>query len=153
MKIIECPRDAVQGISKFIPTAAKISYLNELLKAGFDTLDFGSFVSPKAVPQVSDTAEVIRNLDLNGSPTKLLAIVANERGARQACEFKAISYIGYPFSVSEIFQRLNSRATVEDSFEQVKSIQKLCLRHGKQLVIYISWASVTRTGTRGAQQS
>lgn len=138
MKLIECPRDAIQGIKHFIPTEAKARYLNLLLGAGFDTIDFGSFVSPKIMPQMADTAEVLRRLDLSSTKSKLLAIVANERGAQQACAFEEIRCIGYPFSVSETFQLRNTGATIAQSVERVKTIQELCLKHNKQLVIYIS---------------
>ncbi len=137
VKLIECPRDAMQGLKAFIPTEVKVRYLNQLLKVGFHTLDFGSFVSPKAIPQMRDTAEVLQRLDKD-SPTRLLAIVANLRGARDACSQKAITYLGYPFSISETFQIRNTNATIEESFERVEQIQELCLEHDKQLVIYIS---------------
>ena len=138
IKVVECPRDAIQGIIEFIPTAAKVKYLNKVLKAGFDTVDFGSFVSPKAMPQLADTAEVLQQLDLTATATKLLAIVANEKGAEQACRFEQIACLGFPFSISETFQQRNTGASVAGSFERVKVIQDLCLQHGKQLVIYIS---------------
>lgn len=138
LKLIECPRDAWQGHHPFIPTARKIRYLNLLLQVGFDTLDFGSFVSPKAMPQVSDTAEVVDGLDLKNTKTKLLAIVANERGAQQACEFEKISYLGYPFSISETFQRRNTNAGITESVERVKVMQECCENHGKEMVVYIS---------------
>lgn len=138
LKLTECPRDAWQGHDPFIPTAQKIHYLNLLLKVGFDTLDFGSFVSPKAMPQVSDTAEVVQGMDMETTNTKLLAIVANGRGAEQACEFKQISYLGFPFSISETFQRRNTNAGIKESIARVKAMQELCEAHGKQLVVYIS---------------
>jgi hydroxymethylglutaryl-CoA lyase len=138
VKIVECPRDAMQGIKDFIPTEVKIEYLNMLLKVGFDTLDFGSFVSPKAIPQMRDTVEVLHNLDLANTTTRLLAIVANLRGAIEACEHDAIRYLGYPFSISETFQIRNTNATIEESLERVKEIQELCLKHNKELVLYIS---------------
>lgn len=138
MKIIECPRDAWQGHHPFIPTDKKIAYLNQLLKVGFDTIDFGSFVSPKLMPQVSDTAEIVEKLDISQTATKLLAIVANERGAREACEFTPISYIGYPFSISETFQLRNTNATIEASFKNVSRIAELCPKYSKEVVIYIS---------------
>ncbi|MBE9465302.1 hydroxymethylglutaryl-CoA lyase [Dyadobacter subterraneus] len=138
MKIIECPRDAWQGHHPFIPTDQKIEYLNTLLRVGFDTIDFGSFVSAKAMPQVSDTAEIISKLNLTNSTTKLLAIVANERGAAQACDFDEISYLGYPFSISETFQLRNTNSTIEQSLNRVQEIQKLCEQKNKELVIYIS---------------
>ncbi len=139
VKIVECPRDAMQGIKEFIPTETKIEYLNLLLSAGFDTLDFGSFVSPKAIPQLKDTAEVLSGLDLSG-PTKLLAIVANQRGANDACSHEEIRYLGYPFSISETFQQRNTNASIEESLGRVEDIQKLCQQHDKELVIYISMA-------------
>lgn len=137
-KLIECPRDAWQGHHPFIPTAQKIHYLNLLLQVGFDTLDFGSFVSPKAMPQVSDTAQVLEKLELEKTNTKLLAIVANERGAEQACEWKKISYLGYPFSISETFQLRNTNAGIKESVERLKALQQLCKEHEKELVVYIS---------------
>lgn len=140
MKIIECPRDAMQGISTFIPTELKAAYLQALLEVGFDTLDFGSFVSPKAVPQLADTAEVLAKLDLSQTQTKLLAIVANMRGAEAASSFDAIDYWGYPFSISETFQVRNTRKTIAESLELVKAMQDLALSKGKSLVIYISMA-------------
>jgi len=138
VKVIECPRDAMQGIAEFIPTDVKADYLNTLLKVGFDTLDFGSFVSPKAIPQMRDTAEVLGKLRLNGSTTKLLAIVANPRGAEEACSFDEINCLGFPFSVSEEFQKRNTNSTIAESLVRVEEIQKLCLQKGKTLVIYIS---------------
>lgn len=139
MKLIECPRDAIQGIKHFIPTEKKIKYINILLESNlFDTIDFGSFVSPKAIPQMADTAEVVRGLDLNHTQTKLLAIIANERGAVEACQFEQISYLGYPFSISETFQIRNTNATIAESLERVKAIQEITEKADKQLVIYIS---------------
>jgi hydroxymethylglutaryl-CoA lyase len=138
MKIIECPRDAWQGHYPFIPTEQKVRYLNLLLQIGYDTLDFGSFVSPKAMPQVSDTAQVVEGLELAGTATQLLAIVANERGAKQACGFEKITYLGYPFSISETFQVRNTNAGMQESVERVKAIQQLCSQFSKELVIYIS---------------
>ncbi|GGC08055.1 hydroxymethylglutaryl-CoA lyase [Dyadobacter sediminis] len=138
MKIIECPRDAWQGFPHFIPTEKKAAYLNQLLKVGFHTIDFGSFVSPKAMPQVSDTARLLDHLDLSGTDSRLLAIVANERGAMEACRFGQIQVLGYPFSISETFQLRNANATVRQSFEKTRSIAALCTENGKELVIYIS---------------
>ncbi len=138
MKIVECPRDAWQGIPGFIPTEVKAAYLNLLLKVGFDTIDFGSFVSPAAMPQVRDTAVLTGLLDLTGTDTRLLAIVANERGAAEASVFGQIACIGFPFSVSETFQLRNTRSTMETSFGRVAAIQELCDRTGKELVLYIS---------------
>jgi hydroxymethylglutaryl-CoA lyase len=137
LKLIECPRDAMQGLHEFIPTHLKISYINLLLKCGFDTIDFGSFVSPKAIPQMRDTAEVLSSLELNDR-TKLLAIVANERGAEEGCQFDEISYLGYPFSISEEFQRRNTNASIEESLGRVETIRNLCEKHNKQLVVYLS---------------
>lgn len=138
IKLIECPRDAMQGLKPFIPTELKARYINQLLKVGFDTLDFGSFVSPKAIPQMRDTAEVLAQLDLSGSQTKLLAIVANARGAADAATHEAIHYLGYPFSISETFQLRNTNATIAESLDRTKAIQDICLAHGKQMVLYIS---------------
>jgi hydroxymethylglutaryl-CoA lyase len=138
MKIIECPRDAIQGIEAFIPTKYKAAYINQLLHAGFDTIDFGSFVSPKAIPQLADTTAVLSKLSFSGSATKLLAIVANEQGAQAACRFDEITYLGFPFSVSETFQKRNTGATISESVDRVRNIQKRCKACGKQLVIYIS---------------
>jgi hydroxymethylglutaryl-CoA lyase len=137
-KLIECPRDAMQGIDRFIETDTKAAYINQLLRVGFDSIDFGSFVSPKAIPQMRDTAEVLAKLDLSGTTTKLLAIVANERGAFDACRHPEIQYLGYPFSISETFQLRNTNATIAESVERTKSIQELCEKYGKQLVLYIS---------------
>lgn len=138
LKIIECPRDAMQGIKPFIPTEKKAAYLQQLLTCGFDTLDFGSFVSPKAIPQMADTAEVLAHLDLSATQTKLLAIVANRRGASAALEHPEISYLGYPFSISETFQLRNTNATIEESLERVAQIQEMCVAADRELVLYIS---------------
>lgn len=138
IRLIECPRDAMQGWKHLIPTEKKIEYINSLLKVGFDTIDFGSFVSPKAIPQMADTAEVIRNLEFGVSQSKLLAIVANQRGAEQAISFENISYLGFPFSVSETFQQRNTNSSMEESLGRVEEIQNLCIKSGKQLVVYIS---------------
>lgn len=140
VKIIECPRDAMQGLKDFIPTQTKIDYLNHLLQIGFHTLDFGSFVSPKAIPQLADTSKVLKGLDLENTNTKLLAIIANERGARDAVEFEEIDLLGYPFSVSETFQQRNTNASIEQSLTRVEAIQELCLKSNKQLVLYLSMA-------------
>lgn len=137
-KIIECPRDAMQGIHDFIPTSQKIRYIQQLLKVGFDTLDAGSFVSPKAIPQMKDTAEVLRKLDLSTTKTRLLCIVANNKGADDAVNFDEISYLGFPFSVSETFQIRNTNSTIEEAVTRVDYIQNLCLKHNKQLVVYLS---------------
>lgn len=138
ISIIECPRDAMQGWKNFIPTEKKVRYLNSLLKVGFHTIDFGSFVSPKAIPQMADTAEVVRSLEFGVSNTKLLAIVANHRGATEACNYEQISYLGFPFSVSETFQQRNTNSSIEESLKRVEDIQSLCSKTGKILVVYIS---------------
>ena len=138
LKLIECPRDAMQGWPHFIPTEKKIEYINALLLVGFDTIDFGSFVSPKAIPQMADTGEVIRNLELGGSTSKLLAIIANERGAEDAVIFDEITYLGFPFSVSETFQLRNTNSTIAQSVDRVEEIQNLCIKNKKELVVYIS---------------
>ena len=137
IKIIECPRDAMQGMKEFIPTKLKTDYINSLIQCGFDTIDFGSFVSPKAIPQMRDTADVLNGLKLNNT-TKLLAIVANERGAEDALQFDQIDYLGYPFSVSEVFQMRNTNASIEESLTRVERIQNLLTSKGKQLVVYLS---------------
>jgi hydroxymethylglutaryl-CoA lyase len=138
VKLVECPRDAMQGWPQFIPTEKKIDYLNGLLKVGFHTLDFGSFVSPKAIPQMSDTKEVIAKLQPGNSGTKLLAIVANERGAQDAVIFDQVSCLGFPFSVSETFQQRNTNSSMADSLDRVAEIQNLCIKNRKELVVYIS---------------
>ncbi|MEO6541111.1 MAG: hydroxymethylglutaryl-CoA lyase, partial [Ferruginibacter sp.] len=138
IKLIECPRDAMQGWPHLISTNKKIEYINALLKVGFDTIDFGSFVSPKAIPQMADTGEVIRNLELGIGNTKLLAIIANERGAQDAVLYDQISYLGFPFSVSETFQKRNTNSTILESLERVAEIKNLCIKNKKELVVYIS---------------
>jgi hydroxymethylglutaryl-CoA lyase len=138
IKLVECPRDAMQGWKTFIPTEKKISYINSLLKVGFDTIDFGSFVSPKAIPQMADTSEVLKGLDLSTTSSKLLAIVANMRGAEEAIVFDEIAYLGFPFSVSETFQQRNANSSIAQSVERVEEIQNLCIKTGKKLVVYIS---------------
>jgi hydroxymethylglutaryl-CoA lyase len=138
LQLIECPRDAMQGIKEFIDTEKKIKYINQLLKVGFDTIDFGSFVSPKAIPQMADTAKVLESLDLSKTKSKLLAIVANERGANDAANFDEISYLGYPFSISETFQQRNTNASLDQSLTRVEAIQNLCVKHNKKMVVYIS---------------
>ena len=138
LKIIECPRDAMQGIRERIPTTTKVNYINELLKVGFDTIDFGSFVSPKAIPQLADTDKVLKKLDLSTTKSKLLAIVANERGADDACNFEEIDYLGYPFSISETFQQRNTNASIEKSVERLEYIASTARKHGKELVVYLS---------------
>ena len=138
IKIIECPRDAMQGLHDFVNTEDKIRYIQTLLSVGFDTIDFGSFVSPKAIPQMRDTSDVLNALDLSETKSKLLAIIANVRGAEEACKFSQINYLGYPFSISETFQLRNTNATIEESLERVEDIQDLCVKNNKELVIYIS---------------
>jgi hydroxymethylglutaryl-CoA lyase len=141
IKIIECPRDAMQGLSEFIPTDLKAEYINKLLKVGFDTIDFGSFVSPSAVPQMKDTAEVLSKLDLSSTNTELLAIIANLKGAQTAAQFDEIKYLGFPFSISDTFQRKNVNATIIQSLgrvEDITVIHEICKKHNKKMVIYIS---------------
>ena len=138
IKLVECPRDAMQGWKHFIPTEKKIEYVNSLLQVGFDTIDFGSFVSPKAVPQMSDTRDVVKKLKVKSSKSKLLAIVANVRGAEDAMPLNEIHYLGFPFSISPTFQQRNTNSTIEESLERVEKIQNLCLKNNKQLVIYLS---------------
>lgn len=128
----------MQGIKQFIPTEKKIEYINRLLKVGFHSIDFGSFVSHDIIPQMADTAEVIERLDRTGSISKLIAIVANERGAQDACAFPQIDYLGFPFSISQTFQRRNANSTIEEAEERVKRIKELCVKHNKELIIYIS---------------
>ena len=140
MKIIECPRDAMQGISEFIPTEKKIAYINQLLKVGFDTIDFGSFVSPKAIPQLKDTAEILAGLDLVNTFSKLLAITANKRGAIDACAFTEIDYLGFPLSVSEEFQQRNTNKSIVEALGVVEDIQNLAVKNNKELVVYLSMA-------------
>ena len=139
VKIIECPRDAMQGIkSHFISTEAKANYINSLLKVGFDTIDFGSFVSPKAIPQMRDTAAVLARLDLSQTTSKLLAIVANVRGAHDAAQFEEIDYLGYPFSISENFQMRNTHKTISQSIETLQEILSIAIRSNKEVVAYLS---------------
>lgn len=140
IKIIECPRDAMQGIKPFIPTSQKVKYLQSLLRVGFDTLDFGSFVSPKAIPQMQDTAEVLSHLDLSKTRTKLLAIVANVRGAKAAAAFDEIEFLGFPFSISENFQMRNTHKTINESEEILKDILQVADQHHKKVVVYLSMA-------------
>lgn len=136
--LVECPRDAMQGWKHPISTERKVAYLNTLLKVGFDVLDFGSFVSPKAIPQMADTKDVIPQLDLSNSKTQLLAIIANTRGAEEAVAYNEISYLGFPFSISETFQLRNTNKTIAESLVQIEEIQNLCVQNGKKLVVYIS---------------
>lgn len=138
VKIIECPRDAMQGIKAFIPTSKKAAYLQALLKVGFHTLDFGSFVSPKAIPQMADTAEVLSRLDLSETSTKLLAIIANLRGAEEASAHPEIDFLGYPFSISENFQMRNTHKTIAESVAVLESIIEVAAKNQKQVVAYLS---------------
>ncbi|HUH32571.1 MAG TPA: hydroxymethylglutaryl-CoA lyase [Daejeonella sp.] len=138
MKLIECPRDAMQGIHDFISTEIKAEYINKLLKVGFDTIDFGSFVSPKAIPQLQDTVKVLEKLELDSSRSKLLAIVANIRGAHDAAQHPQISYLGFPFSVSETFQRRNTNSTITESLKTIDELVGLCSEHNKTAVVYLS---------------
>jgi hydroxymethylglutaryl-CoA lyase len=138
IKLIECPRDAMQGMEGFIDTAIKAAYINQLLEVGFDTIDFGSFVSPKAIPQMRDTAEVLSLLDLHRSKSKLLAIIANTRGAEDALDFEEIDYLGFPLSVSETFQQRNTNKSIKEALISLEEIQNLCEVKGKTLVTYLS---------------
>lgn len=138
VKIIECPRDAMQGIRTFIPTQRKVEYINKLLRVGFDTIDFGSFVSAKAMPQMADTATVLDGLDLSSTRSKLLAIVANRRGAEDASTHAAISYLGFPLSMSETFQQRNTNKSIAEALNTLEEIKNICLRSGKNLVTYLS---------------
>lgn len=138
IQLIECPRDAMQGWKKMIPTRQKIEYINTLLQVGFHTIDFGSFVSPKAIPQMADTKDVISKLDLNNTSSALLAIVANVRGAEETIAYEQITYLGFPFSISPTFQQRNTNSTIEESLIRVEDIQELCIKSNKQLVIYLS---------------
>ena len=138
--LVECPRDAMQGWKKNIPTAKKVEYLNQLLQVGFHTIDFGSFVSAKAIPQMADTKEVLSQLDVAGCKTNLLAIVANYRGAEEACAFNNVSHLGFPFSISETFQQRNTNSSIEQSLKTLEEIQRLCINKNKKLVVYISMA-------------
>ena len=140
MKFIECPRDAMQGIGAFIPTDKKISYINKLLDVGFDTIDVGSFVSKNAIPQMADTEEVIKGINTTKSNSKLLTIVANERGAEKAAQFDEITYLGFPFSISETFQKKNINSTIKESLLRLEAIQNICVNNNKQLVTYFSMA-------------
>lgn len=140
IKLIECPRDAMQGWENFIPTEKKIEYINQLLKVGFDTIDFGSFVSAKAIPQMADTKEVIDQLSMGNTKTKLLAIVANIRGAEKAAQYDLINYLGFPFSASPTFQMRNTNSTIQQSLDHIKEIKNICDANNKEVVIYISMA-------------
>ena len=136
--LTECPRDAMQGIHPFIPTELKAAYINLLLQVGFDVIDFGSFVSARAIPQMQDTATVLQQLDLSNSKSKLLAIVANYRGAEEASEHPEITYLGYPFSISETFQQRNTNSGIREAFDTVRAVSELCLKKNKTLRIYLS---------------
>lgn len=138
MKIIECPRDAMQGMEKFIPTESKVRYINQLMKVGFDTIDAGSFVSPKAIPQMKDTAEVMEKIELGTSNTKLLAIVANTRGAVEASRHTSVTYLGFPLSLSETFQKRNTNKSIPEALNTLNDIQEICIKSNKKLVTYIS---------------
>lgn len=138
VKIIECPRDAMQGIKAFIPTEKKITYIQSLLRVGFDTIDFGSFVSPKAIPQMQDTAEVLAGLDLSQTKSKLLAIIANTRGAEQASLYKEIQYLGFPFSISENFQMRNTHKSIAESIITLNEILEIADKSNKEVVAYLS---------------
>lgn len=138
VKIIECPRDAMQGIKMFIPTEKKVQYIRSLLRVGFDTIDFGSFVSPKAIPQMQDTAEVLSQLDLSKTSSKLLAIIANTRGAQDAAQHKEIRYLGFPFSISENFQMRNTHKTIAESIVTLNEILDIAVKHDKEVVAYLS---------------
>jgi hydroxymethylglutaryl-CoA lyase len=138
VKIIECPRDAMQGIKEFIPTQKKIEYINQLLKVGYQAIDFGSFVNHDIIPQMADTAEVVEGLELSNTHSELIAIIANERGAMHACRFPQIHSLGFPFSVSETFQKRNANSTIAEAVERVKHIRELCASSNKELIIYIS---------------
>jgi hydroxymethylglutaryl-CoA lyase len=138
MKIIECPRDAMQGLKEFISTEDKIRYLNALLKVGFDTLDCGSFVSAKAIPQMRDTPEVLRKLNVGATQTSLLTIVANERGAKEAVEFDSVLYLGFPLSISETFQKRNTNKSIAEALNSLSEIKNICISRNKKLVTYIS---------------
>tara|TARA_A100001015_G_C14909765_1_gene679939 strand:- start:212 stop:1060 length:849 start_codon:yes stop_codon:yes gene_type:complete len=140
MKFIECPRDAMQGVKNFIPTDLKVQYINALLKVGFDTIDVGSFVSKKMIPQLSDTADVLKRIDIKDSDSKLLVIVGNERGAEEAVAYDEVSYIGFPFSISETFQQKNINSSINDSLKRLANVQNLALKNNKKLVTYFSMA-------------
>jgi len=146
MKIIECPRDAMQGIKTFIPTDLKIEYINQLLKVGYDTLDFGSFVSPRAIPQLSDTAKVLQKLDLTNTNTKLLAILGNTKGAELASKFSEIDYLGFPYSLSPTFLKLNINSTLAEAQKTIDNIQNICIKTNKKLVLYFSLAFANNYG-------
>jgi len=138
IKLTECPRDAMQGLKNFVPTEIKAAYINLLLEVGFDTIDFGSFVSAKAIPQMQDTAEVLMKLDMSTSRSKLLAIIANFRGAEEAVKYDEITYLGFPYSISETFQLRNTNSTIDKSFETLENIYELCEKRNKKVRVYLS---------------
>ena len=140
MKLIECPRDAMQGLHDYLSVEDKVRYINAILKVGFDTIDAGSFVSPKAIPQLKDTSEVLSKLDMSSTKSKLLVITANKRGAEEAVQFDEVSYLGFPFSISETFQKRNINSTIEDSLRRLDNVQNLCVKNNKKLVTYFSMA-------------
>lgn len=148
IKITETPRDAMQGLKPFIPTEVKANYITSLLKVGFDTIDFGSFVSPKAIPQLADTPEVLSKLDLSNTNTKLLAIIGNIKGAERAAEYEKITYLGFPFSVSETFLKLNIKSTFKESLKTIEGINNLCIKKNKEPLIYLSMAFGNPYGDR-----
>lgn len=152
LELVECPRDAMQGIVPFIPTEKKIAYINQLLKVGFDTIDFGSFVSPKAIPQLADTKEVLQGLELENTKSKLLAIVANERGTEEGAAFQNISVLGYPFSISETFLQRNINSNIPKAFERLKNIKNIADGADKELVVYISMAFGNPYGDEWSEQ-
>ncbi len=138
IKLTECPRDAMQGLKRFIPTDTKVEYLNKLLKVGYYALDFGSFVSPGIIPQMADTEQIVDRLELDNTQTKLISIIANERGAEKAANFAQIHYLGFPFSISETFQKRNTNSTIEESLHRVENIQSICVNNKKELILYVS---------------
>ncbi len=138
IKIVECSRDAMQGIKQWIPSEIKLDYLQSVLSVGFDVVDFGSFVSKRAIPQMRDSAFIIDNLDLSNTKSKLLAIVANERGALDACSHSSLSFLGFPFSISEIFQMRNTNKNINESFEELKRIKDIAEKNNKKLIVYLS---------------
>lgn len=140
MKLIECPRDAMQGLHDYMSVEDKVRYINAILKVGFDTIDAGSFVSPKAIPQLKDTAEVLSKLDMSSTKSKLLVITANKRGAEEAVQYDEVSYLGFPFSISETFQKRNINSTIEDSLRRLDKVQNLCVKNNKKMVTYFSMA-------------
>lgn len=140
VKITEAPRDAMQGIQNYIPVDKKVELINAILKVGFDIVDFGSFVSPKAIPQLRDTAEVIGKLDMSATNSKLMAIVGNVKGGEIAANFDEVSFLGYPFSFSETFLKLNINSTLEQAKKTVSDLREICVRKNKKLLVYISMA-------------